>query len=1028
MIEGNHIRVPLKRNGTSQRNRPLSFLDPDHIKIDDRGPKEFLELAKKIAKGIRFYHQEDPSIVDDWEAFFQQNENMGQSHPPHYALFLAFLELFQLSINNLNTITKRHLDYFYEQVLHFRKNPAVPDRVHVVLELARNIDRHLLRSGALFNAGKDSENKPLHYRLLSDTLFTKAKLTSIKQLHFPSEKVTVMSIDNEEEKVDLKEVTSFLGQTITENAEKDLAVIDPWAPFGDESLTKLGIGWAIASPVLLMKEGTRKVDFTITGNYTGEDERLDRFELTNDDLLLSFSTEEGWFSIPLESEIIVTGGQGEENIVIQFNCEIPSTVPAITALANREEGDQIISEWPMAKMLLNPESKAFPYDILRQIELIDIKLKVQVEGVRDLLLQNDQFLLDAGRPFEPFGREAPKGANFYIGSTEVFQKSLKRITLQLHWHTPPASDLGKYFESYKDTTRQNKSFTASVELLDDGRWKSLTGPGESLRLFTNDLTLPVAIGIRTEGESLPDENFSIEAAGLERDRDASLQVPEKYDISSQRGFMRLRLDGSDFGHRTYPMLLNDTIVKNTQGAGLPLPNEPYTPVLAGISLNYETEHVISHNETIDQIFHIHPFGWSRHDYYEDTPRLLPQYDGEGSLYLGFSDVSLPQELSLLFQVVEGSADPDVTVPEIEWSYLQDNTWTIFKDTEILSDRTHHLNRSGIITFSIPALKSTANTILPVGYFWIRGKTVNNASGTCKVLDIRTQAAPVVLVYQDNAADHLGHPLPPGSISDLVDSDSRIKEVLQPYPSFGGKSQERAQQFYTRISERISHKGRALSIWDYERLILEQFPSLYKVKCFKHSSFKEGYQPGTILVVPIPDIRNNRRIHPFKPLTSLNQMEEIHEFARDIAPPSAAIDVHNGLFEEVEVSFMVKFREGAHAGFNKTHLIEEIHRFLSPWAFDEGEDITFGSSIYKSSILNFVEERPYVDFVTFFTMNQRDEHGNQKLNIEEAVASSPLSILVSATTHDIRVVRDESTICADGIGHMIVEKTFTQIKG
>ena len=51
----------------------------------------------------------------------------------------------------------------------------------------------------------------------------------------------------------------------------------------------------------------------------------------------------------------------------------------------------------------------------------------------------------------------------------------------------------------------------------------------------------------------------------------------------------------------------------------------------------------------------------------------------------------------------------------------------------------------------------------------------------------------------------------------------------------------------------------------------------------------------------------------------------------------------------------------------------------------------------------------------------------RATVEEAIATTPISIPVSAQEHDITVVQDESTLCADGIGHMIVEKTFITIK-
>ena len=47
----------------------------------------------------------------------------------------------------------------------------------------------------------------------------------------------------------------------------------------------------------------------------------------------------------------------------------------------------------------------------------------------------------------------------------------------------------------------------------------------------------------------------------------------------------------------------------------------------------------------------------------------------------------------------------------------------------------------------------------------------------------------------------------------------------------GRPAEDRQSLLTRPSARLRHKQRAASPWDYERLVLEAFPHVFKVKCF-----------------------------------------------------------------------------------------------------------------------------------------------------------------------------------------------------
>jgi hypothetical protein len=139
-----------------------------------------------------------------------------------------------------------------------------------------------------------------------------------------------------------------------------------------------------------------------------------------------------------------------------------------------------------------------------------------------------------------------------------------------------------------------------------------------------------------------------------------------------------------------------------------------------------------------------------------------------------------------------------------------------------------------------------------------------------------------------------------------------------------------------------------------------------------------------------------------------------------------VNVQNPLYEEVLVDFKVMFHPGYDGGYYKQVLNEEIKKFLSPWAYVEGEDIIFGNVIYKSSILNFIEKREYVDFVTDFRMFViLDSWGigcmeveedfvvgdkEKLIDLDEARAKTSRSILVSAAEHDIYVLSPGEYVC------------------
>ncbi|MEN0003507.1 MAG: hypothetical protein AAF798_05165, partial [Bacteroidota bacterium] len=139
------------------------------------------------------------------------------------------------------------------------------------------------------------------------------------------------------------------------------------------------------------------------------------------------------------------------------------------------------------------------------------------------------------------------------------------------------------------------------------------------------------------------------------------------------------------------------------------------------------------------------------------------------------------------------------------------------------------------------------------------------------------------------------------------------------------------------------------------------------------------------------------------------------------------------------------------GFYRNLLNEELKKFLSPWAFDEGQDIEFGGMIHRSDLMAFVESRPYVDYVTDFFLFHIFPREQEELlplqvptlfstqptlsdmtiqtdflvgsEVELAQAVSPRSIMVSHPEHRITVVEAGDVSCQGisdfGLGQMIV---------
>jgi len=508
-----------------------------------------------------------------------------------------------------------------------------------------------------------------------------------------------------------------------------------------------------------------------------------------------------------------------------------------------------------------------------------------------------------------------------------------------------------------------------------------------------------------------------------------------------------------------------------------IPNTPYIPELHKISLDYKStfeldystaiENPITWESRVEQFYHITPFGEvevlptnsekavedeGTGVYYSD--RILPKLykdaneitaDGrpetkidlatgrsvdivleetaEGSLIIGVSDFTTPQSLSLLFQFKEGTEDNDLEVADIQWSYLSDNQWEAFDKSDIASDGTNGFVNSGIVQFSVSQRATNNNTLLGAGLHWFRAQIAGNTEAFSDLISVHAQAVTASFVDADNDPYRLNTPIESDTISKFVNKDFEIKTMTQPYESFGGRIKEQSSEYYTRVAERLRHKQRGITIRDYEHLVLEEFPAIYKVKCINHTSRYSEYAPGNVSVVVIPYFKNKNEKNPFELKVSKAKLSEIRRFLVKLNSPFVNLDVRNPKYEPIRVHFGVEFHIGYDRTFYENQLNEEIKEFISPWAFGKEEDIIFGGKINHSIILNFIEERPYVDFVTGFRMYQQENENKAEVEVLVAEGTTASSVLVTALDHIIEEAQCDLVEVSGGDGGSFDDDSF-----
>ncbi|MBL8473303.1 MAG: baseplate J/gp47 family protein [Rhodocyclaceae bacterium] len=820
------------------------------------------------------------------------------------------------------------------------------------------------------------------------------------------------------------------------------------------------IGWSIASPALCLSEGLRKVTLTLVfpaDSFASQIAGLiptaqpgETIAAADWPLLVQASSAKGWMApdkltMSAQNFQLPSGKQAKS---LQFGLEFGVAAPALAALPGSP------SAWPMLRLLLQPqwqtdsENFSTPYPLLRPLVLDRVLVRATVAGLKNLALANDDGSLAAGKPFEPFGSSPASGSALRFTHAELAVKRLKELNLNLEWMKVPAPNLATHYANYglpASGNPNNSYFTARFSLLDHGTDIPLNA---TAKLFEDaDATKAHAISLGNVGTTIqtnkPGYAYQSDHAPI------NAAAP-----ASWLRYWRLELNDPDFQHGNHARVAAAKSVELATaitaclkpGSNVAAPNAgdykvnpPYTPKLKTFSVDYgceltlvmDTADPLGYGKGDERIFHHHAFGMAeiQPDASSGMYRFMPAYDNEGELYLGLEHATVPGELAILFQMAEGSANPDLPARQPDWSYLSGDRWLSLADGSIVADSTRGLAQSGIIRFRLPAARPS--TLLPGARYWLRAAVAKDCDAICDCIAIRSQAVSATWLESANTAGHLNAPLAAGSIAKTAVPVAGIASVSQPYTSTGGKPAERDEAYQLRVSERLRHKQRALTAWDYERLVLERFPAIYKAKCIPAQSADPAHL-GKVDVIVIPDIRGQLPFNPFEPKATVGQIGAISDFMATHVSPLAEVSIRNAYYVPVRVRFAVRFLPEYDPAFYKPRLNEALNRFLSPWAYDEGNEISIGGSIHANAIINFLERQPGVDYIAELKLFKSEDRRSFKL-VEEAQDGNGYrvrseradGVLVADPQHEIDLITDTRFTEQNfsGIGYMKIELDF-----
>ncbi|HYQ56738.1 MAG TPA: baseplate J/gp47 family protein [Draconibacterium sp.] len=1009
--------ILLPREGTEQQERFIESLSPDSLKLNNFDLEQWMEFAYNFASHVNYFNTTDAATPDgNWQVFFKAKPELEDfltelekesSITPHLALFVTFIKLLEHTKQRFNKLTKRHLDFYFIEVLKIEKQAPKPDNVHVVFELAKNAVAEKIANETQLDGGKDAAGKKLIYNTSDELIATQTKVVRLKSVYN----------DHENSKLKAAVVANSFDGNGEEFPDEDIK----WWPFGYyevkgkpdtreyPELPDAKIGFAVAGEILEMQEGERTVQIRLSFSAalaqnisandlkqnlaiycTGEKDWLGPFELINTDEFASGSE------------------SNRKHLNMAFR--IPRDEIAVLNYSKNVHGEGFNTDAPVCRVLIRTENKK-GHQVYRNLlaqSLNKIELKVTARGIKNINLQNDTGSLNAEKPFYPFGIQPVEKSKFYIAYPELFKKKWDDLKVNMEWKNTP-DNFKTWYAAYKNSfykelspasfamfyvakkntnliVKSDSYFTAEIEIDNQNNWEPLEVP-QNIQLFNRGADVCYA-------------DFSVPNA----------------EQKSNYGSIRLSLNQS-FLHNMFPRLYALSITNDNAL----VPNEPYTPFVEQITLDYtasakfEPEGKKYAKEF--QLFHEHPFGQSEECLLQNGKDsdlfVVPNYCNGGELYIGLENAMPQQTISLLIQVLEGSENPEVESfvgkQHVEWDVLCKNHWKSLDSTAIISNNTGNLLKSGILKFSLPKEANSDNTLLPTGFTWLRARIHKKYNAVSKTIGIHAQAVLAGLKDNNNNLEHLIRGLAAETISKMVSRIPKVKGLTQPYNSFGGKPEESDESYYRRISERLRHKNRAITVWDYEHLVLQRFPEIHKAKCLSHTCTKivdnkrqtKYLAPGSVVVVVIPDIVNKNVFDIYQPRVSKATLNKIQHYLKKLNSSLVQTLVINPEYEELRVDLKVKFHKAYDEVYYKTVLNKDLTRLLSPWAFDHTAPIRFGLSLHKSVIINYTEQLVYVDFITDVRLYQKNAATGIESEVNIATPSSPEAILVSSKEHSIK---------------------------
>ncbi|QHI37227.1 hypothetical protein IMCC3317_26050 [Kordia antarctica] len=356
-------------------------------------------------------------------------------HFPDTILLRTFTSLLKIYQGQLNSLSEKHLKFYYDDILKQAPKSVSPDTVFAASNLAKKTANFQLLKNTVFTAGLDAEKQAILFETTKNVWLNPAKIANTYTLF--------------QQNVHTYHSELYLQKLPPVNviAKDEAGAIKTWKTFGsqpDSTIKPNKMAIAFGSPLLYLTEAASRV---ITFNFTLTSSTFT--EIIKQGTSFYLSTEKAWFEIPA-SQVVRNFTTPDYKLPLTIDRTLTMTItlqptdPVIAAFTKNPDG--YTSDWPLFKMQFSEfENLANPPKIKT------LTIDVSVNGLQNFALYTDLGMLNAKKPFQPLGPTPAVNQNFMVGSAEIFSKPTNSFTLTIDWNAFPAKfDFAVYYTEYNN--------------------------------------------------------------------------------------------------------------------------------------------------------------------------------------------------------------------------------------------------------------------------------------------------------------------------------------------------------------------------------------------------------------------------------------------------------------------------------------------------------------------------------------------------------------------------------------------------